>query len=68
MHKVIVIAEVGPNHNGKLSLALKLIDKIRECGADYVKFQMSIPSDHISKFAIKADYQKQNTKKKKKVS
>ena len=34
----------------------------KECGADYVKFQTSIPSDHISKFAKKAKYQKINTK------
>ena len=34
-----VIAEIGINHNGKVSLAKKLIDKAVEAGADAVKFQ-----------------------------
>lgn len=62
MQKTKIIAEVGPNHNGNLKLAYKLVDMAKECGADYVKFQTSIPSDHISKFAKKAKYQKINTK------
>ena len=61
MQKTKIIAEVGPNHNGNLKLAYKLVDMAKECGADYVKFQTSIPSDHISKFAKKAKYQKINT-------
>jgi len=63
MKKVIVIAEVGPNHNGKLKLAYKLIDIAKSCGADFVKFQTSIPELHISKFAKKANYQIKNTTK-----
>lgn len=34
-----VIAEIGINHNGKLSFAKKLIDVASECGANAVKFQ-----------------------------
>lgn len=34
-----VIAEAGLNHNGDLRLALELIDKALEAGADAVKFQ-----------------------------
>jgi len=34
-----VIAEIGINHNGKLSIAKKLIDVASECGANAVKFQ-----------------------------
>jgi len=34
-----IIAEIGVNHNGNLSLAKKLIDKSIEVGADAVKFQ-----------------------------
>ena len=64
MSRVIVIAEVGPNHNGKISLARKLIDMAKDCGADFVKFQTSIPEMHISKFAKKANYQSKNTSKK----
>ncbi len=64
MHnRIKIIAEAGPNHNGKINLALKLVDLAKSCGADYVKFQTSIPKNHISKFATKANYQKINTKK-----
>lgn len=34
-----VIAEIGVNHNGRLDLALKLIDAAAKAGADAVKFQ-----------------------------
>ena len=63
MKRVTVIAEAGPNHNGKLKLAYKLIDIAKKSGADFVKFQTSIPEMHISKFAQKAKYQIKNTKK-----
>ena len=61
MKRVIVIADVGPNHNGKIRLARKLIDIAKDCGADFIKFQTSIPELHISKFAKKANYQSKNT-------
>ena len=63
MDRVIVIAEAGPNHNGKLQLAYKLVDLAKNCGANFVKFQTSIPELHISKFAKKANYQLKNTPK-----
>ena len=62
MNKIIIIAEAGPNHNGSLKLAYKLVDLAKKCNADFVKFQTSIPELHISKFAKKANYQKKNTK------
>ena len=62
MNRVIVIAEAGQNHNGKLKLAYKLVDVAKECGADFIKFQTSIPKLHISKFAKKANYQIKNWK------
>ena len=34
-----IIAEIGVNHNGQLSLAKKLIDAAIESGANAVKFQ-----------------------------
>lgn len=37
---VFIIAEVGNNHNGQLSLAIELIDAAYSSGADCVKFQM----------------------------
>jgi len=64
MYKVIVIAEAGQNHNGQLKMAYKLVDAAKKCGADFVKFQTSIPKLHISKFAKKANYQIKNWKEK----
>ena len=63
MDRVIIIAEAGPNHNGKLKLAYKLVDLAKNCGADFIKFQTSVPELHISKFAKKANYQIKNTQK-----
>ena len=34
-----IIAEIGINHNGELSMAKKLIDMAIDCGCDAVKFQ-----------------------------
>ena len=39
MKKVFIIAEIGINHNGDLSLAKKLIDMAIRCKCDAVKFQ-----------------------------
>lgn len=37
--RVLVIAEIGINHNGDLEIARKLIDHARTAGCDAVKFQ-----------------------------
>ena len=58
---VLVIAEAGVNHNGSLALAKELACKAKEAGADYVKYQTFNPSNMVSKFAEKAEYQKKNT-------
>ena len=63
MDRITIIAEAGVNHNGKLKLAYKLVDVAKECGADFIKFQTSIPKLHISKFAKKANYQVKNWQK-----
>ena len=61
MKKVFIIAEAGVNHNGKLELAYKLVDVAAEAGADAVKFQTFKPEKVVSKFAKKAEYQKETT-------
>ena len=57
MEKVIIIAEVGVNHNGGLEMAKLLIDAAKHAGADYVKFQTFKTELNISRHAQKAAYQ-----------
>ena len=60
LKKTMIIAEIGVNHNGNLSLALKLILKAKEAGADFVKFQ-SFQTDFLAKKNTpKVDYQLKN--------
>ncbi|ASV30193.1 N-acetylneuraminate synthase [Maribacter cobaltidurans] len=59
--KVLIIAEAGVNHNGKIDVAKKLIDAAAEAGVDYVKFQTFNSKKLVSRSAQKADYQKENT-------
>lgn len=60
---VYIIAEAGVNHNGKLDLALKLVDIAKESGADAIKFQTFKANKLASKKAEKAKYQKKTTNK-----
>ena len=64
MHKTFVIAEAGLNHNGKLSIAKKLVNKAKEVGANAIKFQIYIAQDIVTKKAKKVSYQKKNDKNK----
>lgn len=61
MGKVMIIAEAGVNHNGNLALAKEMVRKAKDAGVDYVKFQTFIPGQVVSKYADKADYQKETT-------
>lgn len=61
-----IIAEIGINHNGNISLAKKMIKSAKINGAHCVKFQKFIADDYISKYAQKANYQKNDRKVKKK--
>ena len=61
MKKVIIIAEAGVNHNGDINNAKKLIDRAVEANVDYIKFQTFKTELCISKNAMKADYQIENT-------
>ena len=58
---VFIIAEAGVNHNGSLKLAKKLVDEAKNAGVDCIKFQTFIAENIVSKTAVKAEYQKQNT-------
>ena len=58
--KTYIIAEVGPNHNGSVDLAIEYIQKLSEIGVDAIKFQLAKPESLYSKDAVFADYQKKN--------
>ena len=60
-NRTFIIAEAGVNHNGNLETAYKLIDAAKAAGVDAVKFQTFTAKNIISKFAPKADYQKETT-------
>lgn len=61
LNKVKIIAEIGPNHNGSLKLAQKILTQLHKTSVDIVKFQLGNPHDIYSKDSIFANYQK-NTK------
>jgi len=63
-NKVFIIAEAGVNHNGSIDLAKKLIDAAVASGADAVKFQTFKAENLASKYAKKANYQKNLTNQK----
>lgn len=58
---VLVIAEAGVNHNGKLDLALELCDAAKKSGADVVKFQTWRTELLLTKDVAQAEYQSENT-------
>ena len=55
--QTFIIAEIGVNHNGSLSIAKKLINKAKEAGADAVKFQSYTTENLASHNTPKAKYQ-----------
>ncbi|MHC1682814.1 MAG: N-acetylneuraminate synthase [Clostridiaceae bacterium] len=61
MKRTFIIAEAGVNHNGDIENAKKLVDIAFEAGADAVKFQTFITENLVTKNAVKAKYQEQNT-------
>lgn len=60
-NRCLIIAEAGVNHNGDLTLALKLCDAAKDAGADVVKFQTWITEKLITRNVKQADYQSTNT-------
>ncbi|MDX3983773.1 pseudaminic acid synthase [Achromobacter sp. LC458] len=55
-HSPYVIAEVSANHNGKLDIALRLIEEAKKAGADAVKLQ-TYTADTITLNADTEDFQ-----------
>lgn len=53
MNRVKIVAEIGCNHQGSLSIAKEMIAEAARCGCDYVKFQKrhlgAIPAELANK-------------------
>ena len=62
--KIYIIAEAGVNHNGKLSIAKKLIKAAKKAGASAIKFQSFSAENLVIKNSKKAPYQIKNTRNK----
>jgi N,N'-diacetyllegionaminate synthase len=55
---VLVIAEIGVNHDGSLARALQLVELAADCGADAVKLQLFRASSLMNRSSSFAQYQK----------
>ncbi len=58
---VFIIAEAGVNHNGSLQIAKQLVDVAVDAGANAVKFQTFKTDSMVTKDAVQASYQTENT-------
>jgi N-acetylneuraminate synthase len=61
LKRTLVIAEIGVNHDGKLDKAIQLVDCAVEAGADVVKFQTYVAENLVTKDALRAEYQINNS-------
>ena len=61
LEKVLVIAEVGVNHNGDIELAKRIVDSVATTDVDIIKFQTVVPELLMVESTPKAEYQKQTT-------
>ncbi len=62
MAHTIIIAEAGVSHNGSMQLAKQMVEAAKSCGVDYVKFQTFKAEKIANRFAMQAQYQKNNMK------
>ena len=47
--KVLIVAEIGNNHEGNFEVAKELVHKAAECGVDAVKFQVFRTEEFVSR-------------------
>lgn len=59
--RVLIIAEIGVNHNGDLDLAKRMVDAAANADVDVIKFQTAIPDLVQTESAPKAKYQTETT-------
>jgi N,N'-diacetyllegionaminate synthase len=59
--RVLIIAEVGVNHNGDVELAKRIVDAIAETDVDIIKFQNGDPKLIMVESTPKAVYQARTT-------
>ena len=57
-HPVLVVAEIGVNHDGAIEQAIQLARIAGDCGADAVKFQVFRASAIMHTSCAPAEYQK----------
>ena len=60
LKKTFIIAEIGPNHNGNIKNAIKIINSLSKSDIQAVKFQIAKPNKLFSKLSFKANYQNKN--------
>lgn len=58
-NKVFIIAEAGINHNGDIDLAKKMVDAVKEAGADCIKFQTFKTEEFITDRSLTYTYKSQ---------
>ena len=61
-NKCFIIAEIGINHNGDISLAKETIIAAKECGVDAVKFQKFKAEEFIGDCTLTYTYESQGKK------
>jgi len=57
---VLVVAEIGVNHDGSVDKAVNMVNSAAAAGADAVKFQLFDPARLLSNQSRLAEYQKAN--------